>query len=81
MPAVSFLGGFIKVYFAEFHPVLPVIHIPTWRIERCPTALLAAMACLGATYSTNDGSQEVSALLAEITQRALFWMVRPFRAG
>lgn len=75
LPAVTFLGQFIKIYFAEFHPVLPVIHKPTWRIEKCSTALLAAMACIGATYSTAEGSQEVSALLAEITQRALFWIV------
>lgn len=75
MPAVAFLGEFTRVYFAEFHNFLPVIHVPTWRIERCPTALLAAIACIGATYSTAEGSGEVSALLAEITQRALFWMV------
>ncbi|KAI0972120.1 hypothetical protein F4678DRAFT_431247 [Xylaria arbuscula] len=73
LPAVSFLGEFVKIYFAEFHPVAPIIHKPTWRIEKCQTALLAAMACIGATYSTAEGSQEVAALLAEITQRALFW--------
>jgi len=76
LPAVSFLTKLVKIYFAEFHPVLSVIHVPTWGIENCPTALLAAMASLGATYSTAEGSQEVAALLAEITQRALFWMVR-----
>ncbi|PSN72957.1 hypothetical protein BS50DRAFT_174443 [Corynespora cassiicola Philippines] len=74
LPAVAFLGEFVKIYLAEFHAVLPVIHVPTWRIEKCPTALLAAMACIGATYSTAEGSNEVAALLAEITQRALFWM-------
>jgi len=76
LPAVSFLTKLVKIYFAEFHPVLSVIHVPTWGIENCPTALLAAMASFGATYSTAEGSQEVAALLAEITQRALFWMVR-----
>lgn len=75
LPAATFLGRFIKIYFAEFHTVLPIIHLPTFRIEKCPTALLAATACIGATYSTAEGSQEVSALLAEITQRALFWTV------
>lgn len=75
LPAVLFLNQFVKIFFAEFHTVLPVLHMPTWRIEKCPTALLAAVACIGATYSTAEGSSEVSALLAEITQRALFWMV------
>lgn len=50
-----------------------VIHVPTWKIENCPTALLASMACIGATYSPAEGSSEVAVLLAEITQRALFW--------
>ncbi|KAL1849963.1 hypothetical protein Plec18170_007059 [Paecilomyces lecythidis] len=74
LPAVAFLGQLVKIYFAEFHPALPIIHVPTWRIEKCPNALLAAMACIGSTYSTAEGSQEVAALLAEITQRTLFWM-------
>lgn len=75
LPAVAFLGQLVKTYFAEFHPALPIIHVPTWRIEKCPSSLLAAMACIGATYSTADGSQAIAALLAEITQRTLFWMV------
>ncbi|KAJ6083052.1 hypothetical protein N7467_007187 [Penicillium canescens] len=74
LPAVAFLGQLVTTYFAEFHPALPIVHVPTWRIERCPSALLAAMACIGATYSTAEGSQGIAALLAEITQRTLFWM-------
>lgn len=75
LPAVAFLGQLVKTYFAEFHSTLPIVHVPTWKIEKCPSSLLAAMACIGATYSTAEGSQEVAALLAEITQRSLFWMV------
>ncbi|KAJ5587130.1 uncharacterized protein N7459_002895 [Penicillium hispanicum] len=74
LPAVAFLGQLVKTYFAEFHPALSIVHVPTWRIEKCPSALLAAIACIGATYSSAEGSQEVAALLAEITQRTLFWM-------
>jgi hypothetical protein len=73
LPAVNFLTKLVKVYYEEFHPVINVIHLPTWKIEECPTALLASMACLGATYSSADGSSDVAVLLAEITQRALFW--------
>ena len=75
LPAVAFLGQLVKTYFDEFQSVLPVIHLPSWRIEKCPTALLAAIACIGATYSKAEGSSEVAALLAEITQRILFWTV------
>lgn len=75
LPAVAFLGQLVKTYFAEFHSALPIVHVPTWKIEKCPSSLLAAMACIGAVYSTADGSQEVASLLAEITQRSLFWMV------
>lgn len=31
------------------------------------------MACIGATYSSAEGSSDIAVLLAEITQRALFW--------
>ena len=75
LPAVAFLGQLVKTFFDEFQSVLPVIHLPSWRIEKCPTALLAAIACMGATYSKSEGSSEVAALLAEITQRILFWTV------
>lgn len=75
LPTITFLGDLVKTYFAEFHPSFSIIHIPTWQIEKCPTALLAAIACIGATYSTADGSQEVASILAEISQRSLFWMV------
>lgn len=74
LPAVGFLTKLVKIYFAEFHAVFSVIHLPTWKIELCSTPLLAAMACLGANNSTAEGSQDVAALLAEITQRALFWI-------
>ncbi|KEF59378.1 uncharacterized protein A1O9_04222 [Exophiala aquamarina CBS 119918] len=73
LPAVGFLTKLVKIYFDEFHAVFPVIHVPTWKLESCSTPLLAAMACLGANHSTAEGSQDVAALLAEITQRALFW--------
>lgn len=77
-PAVAFLGQLVKTYFAEFHPAFSIVHVPTWQIEKCPNALLTAMACIGATYSTAEGSQEVATLLAEINQRTLFWMVGIF---
>jgi hypothetical protein len=74
LPAVGFLTKLVKIYFSDLHAVFPVIHVPTWKVEKCPTPLLAAMACLGANYSIAEGSQEVAGLLAEITQRAIFWM-------
>lgn len=72
---ITFLGELVKTYFAEFHPSFSIIHLPTWRIEKCPAALLAAMTCIGASYSTIEGTQKVAPILAEITQRSLFWMV------
>jgi hypothetical protein len=75
LPTITFLGELVKTYFAEFHPAFSIIHLPTWRIEKCPAALLAAMACIGASYATAEGTQKVAPILAEITQRSLFWMV------
>lgn len=75
LPTITFLGELVKTYFAEFHPAFSIVHLPTWRIEKCPAALVAAMACIGASYSTAEGTQRVAPILAEITQRSLFWMV------
>jgi hypothetical protein len=75
LPAIGFLREQVKTYFAEFHLILPMLHVPTWQIEKCSSALVAALACIGATYSNTEGSQAIASLLAEITQRSLFWMV------
>jgi hypothetical protein len=75
LPAIGFLREQVKTYFAQWHLILPMLHVPTWQIENCSSALVAALACIGATYSNTEGSQAIASLLAEITQRSLFWMV------
>ncbi|OAP55258.1 hypothetical protein AYL99_10231 [Fonsecaea erecta] len=70
--AVRHLEKLVNIYFAEFHPNLPVMHKPTWDISTCPTYLIAALACLGSTsYHKKRGLDEESSLLAEICSRHL----------
>lgn len=70
--AILHLEKLINIYFAEFHFNLPAIHKPTWDIMKCPTYLVAALACLGATsYHKKGGLDDESSLLAEICSRHL----------
>ncbi|KIX96158.1 uncharacterized protein Z520_07936 [Fonsecaea multimorphosa CBS 102226] len=70
--AIRHLEKMVNIYFAEFHPNLPVMHKPTWDISKSPTHLIAALACLGSTsYHKKRGLDEESSLLAEICFRHL----------
>ncbi|KIW22529.1 uncharacterized protein PV07_12407 [Cladophialophora immunda] len=70
--AVRHLEKLVNIYFAEFHPNLPVMHKPTWDISKSPTYLIAALACLGSTsYHKKRGLDEETSLLAEICLRHL----------
>ncbi|KAF1817166.1 hypothetical protein P152DRAFT_478193 [Eremomyces bilateralis CBS 781.70] len=62
----------VTIYFAEFYPGLPVMHQATWNIAKCPTHLIAALACLGSTkYHRKKGLDAESSMLAEICFRHL----------
>jgi len=67
---------FVKLYFEQFHPILPVIHRPSFCIERCPSILLIAMISIGASYSNLKNSKAFADSLSELCKRYLAWMVR-----
>lgn len=52
--ALAVLRASLDAFFVQFHPILPTIHVPSWRSESCPTVLIAAMACIGAMFCTDD---------------------------
>jgi hypothetical protein len=75
MPAIVLLKQFLNLYLTEFNSVIPMIYVPTWDISKCPTVLLAAMACIGAGFSDAEGSLELQASLSEISLQTLSWLV------
>jgi hypothetical protein len=70
----------IDRFFADFHPILPILHIPTWNLFKCPTVLLASMACIGAMLRDDQDSFEESKAFSEICTRMIFWLVSSLSA-
>ncbi|KAF8243372.1 hypothetical protein K440DRAFT_561894 [Wilcoxina mikolae CBS 423.85] len=73
-PNKEVIAVFIKLYFEQFHPILPVIHRPSFCIERCPSVLLLAMVSIGASYSNLKNSKAFADSLSELCKRYLVWM-------
>ncbi|RAK89411.1 C2H2 transcription factor [Aspergillus costaricaensis CBS 115574] len=48
LPSCHSLSRFINGFFDGFYPHLPMVHIPTFRIDECDPEMLLAMCALGA---------------------------------
>ena len=75
-PSKELIDEFIMLYFKHFHSILPMIHKPTFEVEKCPNILLVAMASIGASYSDIEGAKGLADGLSELCKRALTWLVR-----
>lgn len=74
-PNKDFIAAFITLYWEHFHPILPVIHRPSFCIERSPSILLIAMVSIGASYSNLKNAKSFADGLSELCKRCLAWMV------
>ncbi|OAA56339.1 Transcription factor [Niveomyces insectorum RCEF 264] len=72
--AANLLKRLVDVYFAEFHDILPLLHVPTWSMSGCSTALVAAMACIGALLSKDDHAGELAWSMSEICMPVIAWL-------
>ncbi|KIW90480.1 uncharacterized protein Z519_09126 [Cladophialophora bantiana CBS 173.52] len=72
--AMELLKNSLELYFAEFHNILPLVHIPTFQITKVPTVTLAAMACIGAMYSDDQHGTEQSWSLSEMCGQMIAWL-------
>ncbi|KAH8894432.1 hypothetical protein GQ53DRAFT_683063 [Thozetella sp. PMI_491] len=72
--AAALLKGLVDVYLARFHPILPLLHVPTWDISSFPTVLVAAMACIGALVSDHDHAPELAASISDICMPIIAWL-------
>ncbi|PUU78567.1 fungal-specific transcription factor domain-domain-containing protein [Tuber borchii] len=73
-PSKTMIDSFIKIYFEQFHSILPMIHKPTFSAGTCPTIVLVAMASIGASYSHLEGAKMFADSLSELCKRTLTWM-------
>ena len=77
--AMKTLERSLDAFLNEFNPILPIVHVPTWRIDTCPTVLLAAMASIGAMFADEPGAMAYSHLLSDICNQMIAWLVRPLQ--
>lgn len=75
LPGIQLLQEMIDRYFADFHDILAVLHIPTFNLTDCPTVLLASMACIGAMHLPSTDSQEYATALCDLCSRMILWLV------
>lgn len=57
-PTSSVLSAHLSSYFLHFHPTCPMIHVPTFRVEKTRVELLGAIVVAGASLLIGSGGQE-----------------------
>ncbi|OAL34627.1 hypothetical protein AYO20_06044 [Fonsecaea nubica] len=72
--AMELLKNSLDLYFAEFHNILPLVHVATFQMTKVPTVTLAAMACIGAMYSDDQQGTEQSWSLSEMCGQMIAWL-------
>lgn len=50
LPSCHSLSRFVNGFFDGFYPHLPIVHIPTFKIDECEPEILLAMCALGAEF-------------------------------
>ncbi|TGZ83462.1 hypothetical protein EX30DRAFT_393077 [Ascodesmis nigricans] len=73
-PQREIITLFVNKYFDHFHPIMPVIHRPTFSVDRCPSTLLIAMVSIGASYSEMKNAKAFADNLSALCKRSLTWM-------
>ena len=51
LPSADYLNISIRLYSSRFHPLFPVVHIPTFRPSRANTAIVIAMCSVGSLFT------------------------------
>jgi hypothetical protein len=54
LPSTDHLNICIRLYSSRFHPVFPIVHIPTFRPSRANTAILIAMCFVGSLFTGSE---------------------------
>lgn len=59
------------VYFENFYPQFPILHLPTLQPSKTPPLLIAGLICIGACYSELPGARELAIDLIEAIRKTL----------
>ncbi|KAI9372826.1 hypothetical protein BJX61DRAFT_533652 [Aspergillus egyptiacus] len=67
----GFLNACIHEYFVRISPALPIIHVPTWSVQRPITPLVLNMAALGSLFVSLPSAAEKGEFLWRLAQTAV----------
>lgn len=67
-PSSETLGYALEQYFVYFHPMLPFVHLPTFRVQTTPTPLLLSMCLIGLSVLRNGDSSDFVSGAFEVPQ-------------
>jgi hypothetical protein len=51
LPSADFLNLCVRSYFARFHPVFPIVHLPTFRPSKSTSMLLLSICSVGSLFT------------------------------
>jgi hypothetical protein len=69
-PSVEALSACLRLYFRNFHPLMPFIHRPTFQAPGTDPTLLTTMCLIGFTFLNDDNSERCISTLLPATIRA-----------
>lgn len=65
------LGRFVQLYFEYFHPIMPILHKPTFNKRETPWLLVLAVATVGGQSARGPGPLKFVSTLREYLRRAV----------
>lgn len=71
----NLLEQFLDLYRIHFQPILPIIHLPSWKLTTAPTILISAMGCIGAGFANDVDASPLSKGLGLMCSMGLFSVV------
>ena len=78
-PTAENCTGYLASYFDSFHDVYPIIHLPTFDLNRCHWLLVLAIMAIGCRTSSIYEADQCRNAFHEMIRRALYVEVSVFR--
>lgn len=76
-PSLRHLDTYMQLYFEHFHPLMPLLHVPTFQASPETWQLVLSVVCLGSRYSQAHHHHDHVLLLQRLAQYMVKRDVRP----
>ena len=76
VPGPAHLNYFLQLYYEHFHPILPILHLPTLKLNEDEWVLGLAAAAIGCRYSDSEELLGFIRPMTEFLRRVVVMSVR-----